>query len=110
MHSFGLAFAIYAGASTYYDLKIATLGDMKWAYGAAIVFSRLTFFLNAFPMILKSQVMGGKAGNLRANMYIYKVLSQPQILQALTQQNKPATTTPCIAGTRTGIGKRLTET
>jgi hypothetical protein len=60
---------------------------MKWVYMAALVFTQLQYFLNAYPMLAKARVMSGKAGNLRANMYIYKVYDpastrvQPVVLE-----------------------------
>jgi len=74
---FGLAYAIYVISPSSYDAKIAAVKkqDMHWVFAAAVVVARTVAFLNFYPMILKSQVMSGKAGNLRANMYIFKVLS-----------------------------------
>ena len=61
---------------------------MKWVYMAALVFTQLQYWLNAYPMLAKARVMSGKAGNLRANMYVYKVYdpageraTQPVVLQ-----------------------------
>jgi len=68
-------------------IKAARASDMQWVYGAAFVFARTCQFVNTYPMIAKAGVMSGKAGNLRANMYIYKVLdatsdkSRPVVLQ-----------------------------
>jgi uncharacterized membrane protein YecN with MAPEG domain len=81
---FGLAYGIYYALSANslghdhkYDEKMKTIAeaDTWWIYCAAIIFCRMTFFLNLYPMIHKACIMSGKAGNLRANPYIYKVLS-----------------------------------
>jgi len=79
---FGLAYGIYYalshsfGHDHKYDEKMKTINeaDTWWIYCAAIIFCRMTFFLNLYPMIHKACFMSGKAGNLRANMYIYKTL------------------------------------
>jgi len=62
-----------------YDLRIkgASEGDMVYIYISAAIFGQLTFFLNSYPMYLKASVMKSRAGNLRANMYIYKVTQYP---------------------------------
>mmetsp|Transcript_117995 Transcript_117995/g.252014 ORF Transcript_117995/g.252014 Transcript_117995/m.252014 type:complete len:250 (-) Transcript_117995:76-825(-) len=46
---------------------------LEYLYIAVGLFGVLSSFLNTFPMIYKGQVMPGSAGNLRANMLIYKV-------------------------------------
>merc|ERR1712072_933722 len=75
----GLAWAIYAIQPDKYEIRIkaAAATDMQWIYAAAWLFFRLTSFLNNYPMMKKAHVMSGKAGNLRANMYIFKVLDAP---------------------------------
>ena len=74
---YGIAYAIYAFAETEkYDERIALAKtyDMQWFLLAAVVFSLTVAWLNMYPMRFKERVMGGPgAGNLRANMFIYKL-------------------------------------
>ena len=74
---FGIAFAVYkCGSTATYDAKIASVVSygMAYAYASAWVFSRMVQVLNMYPMIYKGRVMRGKSGNLRANMFIYKLV------------------------------------
>jgi len=56
---------------------IEHLGGLSMRFGflyiAAGVWSLLTHILNMYPMVYKSQVFPGNAGNLRSNMQLYKV-------------------------------------
>mmetsp|Transcript_31213 Transcript_31213/g.58601 ORF Transcript_31213/g.58601 Transcript_31213/m.58601 type:complete len:219 (-) Transcript_31213:55-711(-) len=73
---FGIAYGVYAwGATSLYDKKIAVLTtyQLGYLYLAAVIFCVMVHFVNAFPMYYKSKVMKQDAGNLRANMFIYKV-------------------------------------
>jgi len=77
---FAIAMAIYHfGAKAAYDAKIDTVGklDLQWPFIGAILISVVTRFVNFFPMTLKNAAMDSKAathaGNIRANMYLYKV-------------------------------------
>ena len=76
----GLAEFVYNFSSSkgHYDIKITILRgyDLHWLYFSAVVLSRLTVALNMLPTVWKSAIMLRSSGNLRANMYIYKV-SQP---------------------------------
>merc|ERR1712070_312543 len=71
-----LAWALSWIDKSLYDQRIKSAHDQdqQWLYAAAFIFCRLTAFLNAYPMIAKAGVMASKADNLRANMYILKVL------------------------------------
>lgn len=67
----GIAWAIYAGDSAYYDKKIEAnvkAYDLQWGFLACFLFTRLVAFLNTYPGIWKNRVMRGSDGNLRANM------------------------------------------
>ena len=71
--------AIYSfGSTAKYDAKLAivTEAEMYWVYLGAFVISRMVGFVNTYPMIFKSRVMRGKSGNLRANMYIFKLIGE----------------------------------
>lgn len=48
-------------------------GELGYFYLAVGAYSLIVALLNMGPMYCKSQVMPGNAGNLRANMQIYKV-------------------------------------
>ena len=70
-----IAYAIYTfGSTAAYAQKIALVVsyDMHYVYLAAFIISRLTVWLNNYPMLAKSRVMTAKSGNLRSNMYIFK--------------------------------------
>jgi len=75
----GFALLIYYPMKETYDARMGVLKGVTvdmgtgYLYVALALFSFLTSFLNFFPMIFKSQVMPGNAGNLRSNMIIYKV-------------------------------------
>lgn len=72
----GLAELIYNfSGKDAYDVKIAILRghDLHWLYFSAVVLCRLTVALNILPTVWKSAIMLGNSGNLRANMYVYKV-------------------------------------
>ncbi|OLP83802.1 hypothetical protein AK812_SmicGene35390 [Symbiodinium microadriaticum] len=72
---FGIAYAIYTwGNKALYDSKIEMLGkyQLGYLYFAAVVFNAMVGFINVSPMYYKSKVMKQDAGNLRANMFIYK--------------------------------------
>jgi hypothetical protein len=49
---------------------------LQWAYLSAFVFGYLVVWLNLYPMQYKSLVLRGKSGNLRANMFIYKMAAE----------------------------------
>eukprot|EP00933_Yihiella_yeosuensis_P019304 TRINITY_DN15661_c0_g1_i8.p1 TRINITY_DN15661_c0_g1~~TRINITY_DN15661_c0_g1_i8.p1 ORF type:complete len:247 (+),score=50.96 TRINITY_DN15661_c0_g1_i8:78-818(+) len=76
-------FAIYAPNKDVYDNRMNLIskavgadgGSLGYLYFAAGVFQALVHFTNNFPMIQKSKVMPGNAGNLRANMQVYKMLN-----------------------------------
>jgi len=71
-----IAYAIYYfGSTAKYDSKIATLSgnDLGWLFLGAFSLSKTVLWLNFFPMYYKSQIMRGNSGNLRANLFIYKV-------------------------------------
>lgn len=80
---FAIAYAVYTyGGTEAYAKKIALVisNDMHYIYLAAFLISRLTVWLNNFPMIYKARVMTMKSGNLRSNMYIYKEYNSDKIV------------------------------
>ena len=57
-----------------YESKAHGLGELGYVYLSAVVLAVLTRFLNFLPTTLKNSAMKTKAkGNIRANMYLYKV-------------------------------------
>mmetsp|Transcript_62293 Transcript_62293/g.103577 ORF Transcript_62293/g.103577 Transcript_62293/m.103577 type:complete len:248 (-) Transcript_62293:127-870(-) len=58
-----------------YDKKLALIKEfeLQYLYLGGVVLVHMVFFINFYPMIYKSRVMRSTSGNLRANMYIYKV-------------------------------------
>lgn len=88
----GFAALIYffAGKETF-DMRIAKLNGASWTgdtmassfelgylYFAIAFMNFVVAHLNNYPMYYKSAVMPGNAGNLRANMLIYKVNSMEE--------------------------------
>jgi hypothetical protein len=64
------------GNSVQYGAKTAVViaNDLHWVFAAAVVISRMVAFVNFYPAVVwKGKIMGPKAGNIRANMAIYKV-------------------------------------
>eukprot|EP00930_Biecheleria_cincta_P011612 TRINITY_DN11456_c0_g3_i2.p1 TRINITY_DN11456_c0_g3~~TRINITY_DN11456_c0_g3_i2.p1 ORF type:complete len:275 (-),score=43.56 TRINITY_DN11456_c0_g3_i2:213-962(-) len=82
----GIAYLVYSLAGTEEaDARMKNLnkllmfnGELGYLYLAAGSFSLLVALQNNLPMLFKSQVMPGNAANLRSNMMIYKVNSQPK--------------------------------
>lgn len=77
----GIAALIHKfGDNQKYDSRIAIVNtfDMQWVYFAAFIFAYLVIVLNFYPMGYKSLIMRGKSGNLRANMFIYKMAAEGQ--------------------------------
>lgn len=77
----GIAYGIYKfGNTAVYDTGLKEIvsrpGGGHWAHLSAFAFSRVVSFANFYPMLMKSRVMRGKSGNLRANMYIYKAVGK----------------------------------
>ena len=75
----GIAEALYHMNADAYDLRIASVRayDLHWPLFGAVLFGVLTRFLNFFAGPLKGPAMAGRAkGNIRANMYLYKVSEQ----------------------------------
>ena len=74
---YGIGYAIHRfGETEKYDERIALAKqyDMQWLLLAIIVFTLTVGWLNMYPMRFKERVMGGPgAGNLRANMFVYKL-------------------------------------
>lgn len=56
-----------------YDKKIDAVvaQDQHYVFAALVVLARVVSFVNSYPMVYKSKIM--KTGNLRSNMFIYKV-------------------------------------
>lgn len=72
-----IAFLIYSfGDTENYRQNISTLFPSKahWVLLTAFVFSRLSAFLNLFPLLEKEKVMRPDSGNLRSNMKIFRAL------------------------------------
>ncbi|WP_446009363.1 MAPEG family protein [Candidatus Electrothrix sp.] len=72
-----IAFLIFSlGDTAYYRQNISAMFPVsgQWVLLTAFVFSRLSAFLNLFPLLEKEKVMHPDSGNLRANMKIFKVL------------------------------------
>jgi len=65
----------YTGDKAAYDAKIAVLktNELYFLYFSAVILGRLTVTINSMPLVWKSSIMLAGSGNLRANMYIYKV-------------------------------------
>ena len=58
-----------------YDEKIDAVvaQDQHYVFAALVVLARVVSFVNMYPTIHKAKIMKGKSGNLRSNMFIYKV-------------------------------------
>mmetsp|Transcript_51627 Transcript_51627/g.136364 ORF Transcript_51627/g.136364 Transcript_51627/m.136364 type:complete len:221 (-) Transcript_51627:87-749(-) len=81
--AFGFLFAwliAHFGSNVKYVQRIAALSASDIGYLAigAVVFSILVAFLNMYPTIYKSQVFSDKAGNLKANMQLFKINTPQQ--------------------------------
>jgi hypothetical protein len=78
----GIAALIYIAKKDLYEARmtrtVASVDGAGWLFLAGGVFAVLVELANTLPMIWKGAVMPGNAGNLRANMTIYRV-----------QQSKP---------------------
>lgn len=76
----GIAVLIYNFTGTDYAARIQALNniggvnfDLQYLYIAIGLFSIYVHFANFYPMIFKQQFLPGSAGNLRSNMFFYKV-------------------------------------
>ena len=88
---YGIASAIYSyGSSDVYDKRIATITtyDLKWLYLSAFIWTFLVIFLNFYPMQFKSKVMLTNSGNLRSNMFIYKLAAEGSSESAVVLNNE----------------------
>ena len=58
-----------------YDKKIDAVvaQDQQYVFAALVVLARVVSFVNSYPMVYKAKIMKQKSGNLRSNMFIYKV-------------------------------------
>jgi hypothetical protein len=73
-----VAFGIYSfGDTAGYRENISSLipDGAIWIFLSALVFARLSAFLNFFPVFEKEKIMLPDSGNLRANMLIYEDLN-----------------------------------
>jgi len=75
----GIAVGISAVATDHHqtEKKFEMLAkyQLQWLYFSAWLLSALTRYLNFYPGGLKSAAMAGRAkGNMRANMYLFKVM------------------------------------
>ena len=71
-----IAWAVFAfGDTTKYQARIdlAKEYDGQWLMLALAIFQATLVWMNMYPMRYKAGIMSGKAGNLRANMFIYKL-------------------------------------
>eukprot|EP00913_Durusdinium_trenchii_P011129 g10451.t1 len=85
----GIGFGIYKlGDTVKYDLHLAKL--QHDAYGFFFVsiylFSFMVHFINVFPMVYKGKIMKQDAGNLRANMLIYRTLGSDSKQQVILEE------------------------
>ena len=72
---YGLAYLIYTyGDTSKYDSRrdICKSYDLEWLLLSLIIFALIVVWINMYPMRFKERFMGRK-GNLRANMFIYKL-------------------------------------
>ncbi|CAK9014387.1 unnamed protein product [Durusdinium trenchii] len=88
----GIGFGIYKlGDTVKYDLHLAKL--QHDAYGFFFVsiylFSFMVHFINVFPMVYKGKIMKQDAGNLRANMLIYRTLGSDSKQQVILEEDGP---------------------
>jgi len=86
----GIAMAIFYCSKDYYDGRarknVAMFGeDFPFVYLGGIFFSWVYRFVNMYPMGFKNRLMTGKAGNVRANMYIYKVVDEDKHVVLATE-------------------------
>jgi hypothetical protein len=75
----GIAFSIYKfGDTDKFDGRIVYVNyfDLQWLYFSAFIFAYLVTVLNLYPMNYKGKVMRGKSGNVRSNMFIYKMAAE----------------------------------
>jgi len=85
----GIACAIHFwGAKDMYLKQIAALGTYTqnqagYIYLSAWFFARLVNHINLFPSIYKAKIMRGKSGNVRANMFIYKIAGEGDMKNAV---------------------------
>lgn len=90
----GIAELIYhlTGAKVSYDGKIATLAsnDLHWLYFSAVILCRLNMVINFTPMIFKAAVVRGNSGNLRANMYVYRVSAANETAESSAENGTSA--------------------
>ena len=86
----GIVYAIHEyGSTTVYDARIATITtyDLKWMYLSAFLWGALVIFLNFYPMGFKGKIMLTKSGNLRSNMFIYKLAAEDSSESAVVLNN-----------------------
>ena len=57
-------------------LATMTQKQAGFIYLSAWIFARLVNQLNMYPGIYKARIMRGKSGNIRANMFIYKIAGE----------------------------------
>ena len=70
---YGVAKLIYNyGATATYAAKLASIGDGRWGFAAAVVLGRTITAVNILPLPYKNGIMSLDAGNVRANPLIYK--------------------------------------
>lgn len=76
-----IAIGIYFMKKDLYEARmvklVAAIDGIGWLVAAGCVFTFLVFLSNTIPMIWKNAVFPGNAGNLRANMIVYKVQPKP---------------------------------
>ena len=72
---FGIAYAIDSAKPSGLAAKIELIRtyELQYIYIAIVLLGRTVSFQNLFPMIFKAKLMKANSGNVRANMYIYRV-------------------------------------
>jgi hypothetical protein len=73
--AFGL-WKMSCGAKCTAKMTYLASEELHWVCLAAWVFARTIALVNTLPMFYKSGIMGVTAGNLRANMMIYKLANR----------------------------------
>jgi uncharacterized MAPEG superfamily protein len=80
----GIAYIIYFCKKDLYEARmtryVAVVDCVGWLFLAGGVFGLFITVSNSVPMIWKSGVFPGNAGNYRANMLVYKVFDQARRL------------------------------
>jgi len=95
----GIAYAIVKnGSGSTYSKRIAEIvaAEQHWAYAAAALIAATVRWLNIYPSIHKSQIMGMRGSesigpNLRSNPFIYKAVGEGAAPNAVIFENSGPT-------------------